>query len=193
MAKALILASASPRRTALLTQMGFFHQQFAVDIDESPRPGEEPLDLVNRLATEKAATAWQRWQGPRDKSVILASDTLISFEGKPLGKPVDKADCMDMLGALSNTRHQVITSVSVKDSQQQKTIHVSTHVDFAPLSEEEIEAYWATGEPADKAGSYAIQGIGGQFVKSITGSASSVVGLPLYETRCLLNEFGIEQ
>lgn len=193
MAKALILASASPRRTALLTQMGFVHQQFAVDIDESPRGGEAPLDLVNRLATEKAATAWHRWQGPRDNSVILASDTLISFEGKPLGKPVDKADCMDMLSALSNKRHQVLTAVSVKDSQQQKTIHVCTHVDFAPLSQKEIEAYWATGEPADKAGSYAIQGIGGQFVKSITGSASSVVGLPLYETRCLLKEFGIEQ
>ncbi|MBU3020646.1 nucleoside triphosphate pyrophosphatase [Aestuariibacter sp. A3R04] len=193
MAKALILASASPRRTALLTQMGFAHQQFAVDIDESPRNGETPLDLVNRLATEKASTAWQRWQGNRAQTVILASDTLIAFEGKPLGKPADKTDYKAMLNALSDNRHQVLTAVSVRDSKRQKTIHVCTYVDFAPLSEEEIEAYWQTGEPADKAGSYAIQGIGGQFVKSVTGSASSVVGLPLYETRCLLKEFGIEQ
>lgn len=191
MGKELVLASASARRTALLTQMGLVHRQFPVDIDESPRPNETPYELVTRLAKEKAMAAWHRLQGDEIERVVLASDTLIAFEGKPLGKPVDRDDCFAMLRALSDNEHEVLTAVSACDTNTQKNLCVCTKVYFAPVTDAQIDAYWATGEPADKAGSYAIQGIGGQFVRKVSGSVSSVIGLPLYETRCLLEEFGI--
>lgn len=189
----LILASASPRRTALLNQMGFAHTQMPVDIDESPKAGEKPEILVERLAAEKALTAYQRLNDKQKRdAIILASDTLIAFEGESLGKPADEADCVAMLQRLSDQVHEVLTSISVLDAQRQVTRTITTEVQFAPVSEAQIRKYWATGEPADKAGSYAIQGIGGQFVKSVKGSVSAVIGLPLYETRCLLNEFGVD-
>lgn len=189
----LILASASPRRTALLNQMGFAHTQMPVDIDESPKAGEKPEILVERLAAEKALTAYQRLDDEQKRdAIILASDTLIAFEGESLGKPADEADCVAMLQRLSGQVHEVLTSISVLDAQRQVTQTIITQVHFAPVSEAQSRQYWATGEPADKAGSYAIQGIGGQFVKSVKGSVSAVIGLPLYETRCLLNEFGVD-
>lgn len=191
MAIELVLASASPRRTELLNQIGFSHRQFPVNIDESPQPDESPLALVTRLAAEKASTAWQRLIDESGERVILASDTLIAFNGKPLGKPADRDDCFAMLRALSDKEHEVLTAISVIDKHQQKTQCVCTKVRFAPVNDAEIAAYWETGEPADKAGSYAIQGIGGQFVREVSGSVSSVIGLPLYETRCLLQEFGL--
>ncbi len=188
----LILASASPRRTALLDQIGFVHQQMPVDIDESPRPGESPQILVDRLATQKATTAFEKLPAPiRQNGVVLASDTLIAFEGESLGKPADESDCMAMLKRLSGQTHQVLTAICVLNQTRRVTKTITTDVLFAPVTEAEIKTYWATGEPADKAGSYAIQGIGGQFVKSVSGSVSAVIGLPLYETRCLLNEFGV--
>ena len=191
MSTVLILASASPRRTALLNQIGFSHRQFPVDIDESRLPEEFPATMVARLAAQKALTAQRRLDSQSDNTVILASDTLIAFENQPLGKPADKADCLATLRRLSDNTHEVLTAVSVICGQRQQTITVTTEVQFALITDQEIEQYWATGEPADKAGSYAIQGIGGQFVKSVKGSVSSVIGLPLYETKCLLNEFGV--
>ena len=194
MTKPVVLASASPRRTALLKQMQIPHIVFPADIDELPQPNETPLALVSRLASEKAEAVKAKLiaSGQYDaNSVILASDTLISFCGTSVGKPTDKADSKRILKMLSGKTHEVLTSISVLSNVKQNTQVVTTSVTFAALTDEQIDAYWETGEPADKAGSYAIQGIGGEFVVSINGSASAVIGLPLYETRQLLNEFGV--
>ncbi|WP_334030575.1 Maf family protein [Alteromonas sp. P256] len=190
----LILASASPRRTALLNQMNVAHTICPADIDETPKPGEKPDDLVARLAGEKAQAVMkklEKQQALQDNTVVLASDTLIAFNGESLGKPVDKADAIRILSMLSGQTHQVLTSISALSQIKHVTRTVVTAVTFATLTKQQIIDYWETGEPADKAGSYAIQGIGGEFVVSINGSSSSVVGLPLYETRQLLNEFGV--
>ncbi|AXR08107.1 Maf family protein [Salinimonas sediminis] len=188
----LILASASARRTALLEQMGFAHQQLPVDIDESGLPGEPPAALVARLAEQKARAAFARL-GPTEQrsAVVLGSDTLIAYAGESLGKPADKEDCIATLLRLSDNLHQVLTAICVVNAADSETQIITTEVQFAPVTRAEIERYWATGEPADKAGSYAIQGIGGQFVRSVNGSVSAVIGLPLYETKCLLHKFGV--
>ncbi len=190
----LILASASPRRTALLHQMNVAHTICPADIDETPKPGEKPDNLVARLASEKAQAVMkklEKQQALQDNTVVLASDTLIAFNGESLGKPVDKADAIRILSTLSGQTHHVLTSISALSQIKHVTRTVVTAVTFASLTKQQIIDYWETGEPADKAGSYAIQGIGGEFVVSINGSSSSVVGLPLYETRQLLNEFGV--
>ena len=183
----LTLASASPRRAELLSQVGVKYGIQPADIDESEQAGESPLALVTRLAAEKA-TACQRLGGD---GVILASDTVVVLDDRALGKPRDFNDAATTLAALSGRVHQVMTAVSVLAGSQQKTICVTTNVHFAALTSTQIADYWATGEPADKAGSYGIQGIGGRFVQSIEGSYSAVVGLPLYETVQLLTEFGV--
>ena len=190
----LILASASPRRTALLNQMNVAHTILPADIDETPKPDEKPEDLVARLAGEKAQAVMKKLEmqhADTDNTVVLASDTLIAFNGECVGKPVDKADAIRILSMLSGQTHQVLTSISALSQAKQVTQTVATAVTFATLTTQQIVDYWETGEPADKAGSYAIQGVGGEFVVSINGSSSSVVGLPLYETRQLLNEFGV--
>jgi len=189
-----VLASASPRRTMLLDQMGIAHSVKPVDIDESALINETPEAQVARLAEQKAKTALARLQDVdalSESTRVLASDTLIAFNGVSLGKPEDKEDARRILSMLSNNEHEVLTAISVASTTKQVTQTITTKVTFAALTNDEIDAYWDTGEPADKAGSYAIQGIGGQFVKSINGSASAVVGLPLYETRQLLREFGV--
>lgn len=190
MAFPLILASASPRRTALLHQVGIAHSVMPVDIDESPLADERPWNQVLRLAAAKADTAFARLGGDQQNSVILASDTLIALDGESIGKPKDRADSHHILSQLSGRTHDVLTSISLKSATRQRNECIRTKVQFAVLTAQQIDAYWATGEPKDKAGSYAIQGIGGQFVKAIEGSASAVIGLPLYETIQLLNEFG---
>ena len=189
-----VLASASPRRTMLLDQMGIAHSVKPVDIDESALVNETPEAQVARLAEQKAKTALVRLEnegGLSESTRVLASDTLIAFNGVSLGKPEDKEDARRILSMLSNNEHEVLTAISVASTTKQVTQTITTKVTFAALTNDEIDAYWDTGEPADKAGSYAIQGIGGQFVKAINGSASAVVGLPLYETRQLLREFGV--
>lgn len=193
MSKSLLLASASPRRTALLSQIGIQHTVSPVDIDESVKGQETPQEQVLRLAAEKASAAFTKLTSQAQKTtIVLASDTLISLDGVSLGKPLSADDSARMLSAMSNREHDVLTAISVKDEHGQQTRCIRTKVCFGPLTDEDISAYWKTGEPADKAGSYAIQGIGGKFVKSIEGSASAVIGLPLYETRMLLKEFGVE-
>ncbi|PHS57093.1 septum formation protein Maf [Alteromonas sp. KS69] len=189
-----VLASASPRRTMLLDQMGIAHSVKPVDIDESALANETPEAQVARLAEQKAKTALARLHDEdalNENTRVLASDTLIAFNGVSLGKPEDKEDARRILSMLSNNEHEVLTAISVASTTKQVTQTITTKVTFAALTNDEIDAYWDTGEPADKAGSYAIQGIGGQFVKAINGSASAVVGLPLYETRQLLREFGV--
>jgi len=194
MTKSVVLASASPRRTALLKQMNIKHRIVPADIDEAPRKDETPVALVERLAAEKALAVKSALEASgefADDDVILASDTLIAFNGESVGKPTDKSDARRILRMLSGNTHDVLTAISVLDKNNQCTETVVTQVTFAALTDNQIDAYWDTGEPADKAGSYAIQGVGGEFVVSINGSASSVVGLPLYETRQLLNAFGV--
>ncbi|WP_278385482.1 Maf family protein [Alteromonas mediterranea] len=194
MTKSVVLASASPRRTALLKQMNIAHTIQPADIDESPRLNETPLSLVSRLAAEKGQAVKAKLASKQtltDDTVILASDTLIAFNGQSVGKPENKADAKRILTMLSGNTHEVLTAISVLNNIRQQTQVITTSVTFAALTDEQITAYWETGEPADKAGSYAIQGIGGEFVVSINGSASAVIGLPLYETRQLLNEFGV--
>ena len=189
-----VLASASPRRTMLLDQMGIAHSVKPVDIDESALANETPEAQVARLAEQKAKTALARLHDEdalNENTRVLASDTLIAFNGVSLGKPEDKEDARRILSMLSNNEHEVLTAISVASTTKQVTQTITTKVTLAALTNDEIDAYWDTGEPADKAGSYAIQGIGGQFVKAINGSASAVVGLPLYETRQLLREFGV--
>lgn len=189
-----VLASASPRRTMLLDQMGIAHSVKPVDIDESALANETPEAQVARLAEQKAKTALARLHDEdalNENTRVLASDTLIAFNGVSLGKPEDKEDARRILSMLSNNEHEVLTAISVASTTKQVTQTITTKVTFAALTNDEIDAYWDTGEPADKAGSYAIQGIGGQFVKAINGSASAVVGLPLYEARQLLREFGV--
>ena len=186
----LVLASASPRRAELLTQIGVKFSVMPADLDESPLAGEQPEALVKRLAAEKAKAAAQVHKDT-EGCVVLASDTVVVLDNQALGKPNDFADAASMLSALSDRKHQVMTAVSLLDDNRQKNICVTTQVHFGPLSATQIARYWATGEPADKAGAYGIQGIAGQFVKSIEGSYSAVVGLPLYETVQLLQEFGV--
>ena len=203
----LLLASKSPRRKELLSQLGY---QFTVtnsDIDESILSGESPSDYVLRLAVAKAQYAFNQLSQERQQvTLVLGSDTSVVVQGKILGKPTDETHCAKMLGLLSNTTHQVFTSIAVvrlqclsqKDasnnnlrSQQVNSALVTTDVLFKLLTTNEIKQYWLTGEPQDKAGGYGIQGIAGQFIKSIKGSYSAVVGLPLYETATLLQQCGL--
>lgn len=184
----LILASKSPRRSELLTQLGYEFGCIAADIDEAVLANESPRAYVERLAREKAETIAQT-QGP--DTVVLGSDTAVVVDNEILGKPIDLNDCQRMLALLSGRSHQVITGIAVAHQQQISSELVITDVTFKRLSAQEITRYWHTGEPQDKAGAYGIQGIAGQFISGIQGSYSAVVGLPLYETAQMLLSCGI--
>lgn len=188
--KQVVLASASPRRQALLQQIGIACQQQAMDVDERQLSGEDPVAYVQRLARMKAEACWQRDAGMQS-AVIVAADTVVVVDGRVLGKPVDRADGLRMLASLSGRRHTVSTGVAVLSAQGMSLACVSTRVTMAAINEREAEAYWATGEPADKAGAYGIQGLGAVFVQGIEGSYSAVVGLPLMETAALLAQHGV--
>ena len=181
----LILASASPRRIELLQQLGWSFVTQAADIDETPLLNEAPQKLVCRLAEQKALAVYQQQQDPA--VAVLGADTIVVVEQQILGKPADYADSLRMLKLLSAKQHQVMTAISLYYNNQAHTQLVCTEVFFSPVSEAQIAAYWDSGEPCDKAGSYAIQGLGGKFVERIEGSYSSVVGLPLVETDRLLH------
>lgn len=184
----LYLASASPRRSALLTQVGIVHHQFGCSIDESVLAGEAAEHYVERVTRAKAVTG--QAQVPHG-AVVLAADTAVVVDGRILGKPLDQGHAATMLRALSGRVHRVMTAVAVASAGRMKVVRVDTRVFFRPIEEAEIAAYWATGEPMDKAGGYAIQGLGAVFVSAIEGSYSAVVGLPLPETVQLLAEYGI--
>lgn len=181
----IILASASPRRAELLTQIGLSFHARPVDIDETPREDESPSAYVERLAREKAIA------GASDPGqIVIGSDTSVVLSGDILGKPANPREAEATLGRLSGRTHQVLTAVALATGGQCFTRLVITDVTFRELCPEEIRAYIASGEPMDKAGSYGIQGLGGIFVKEIRGSYSSVVGLPLQETATLLAQAG---
>jgi len=184
----LILASASPRRSQLLKQIGIQHLIKAVDIDETPLPSETPLAYVERVAAEKSARCIELWNNDLP---VLSADTSVVCDNHILGKPENLQQAIDMLSTLSGRTHQVYSAVSLRGSRHWQAVSVS-EVTFRPLTEPEIIAYWQTGEPADKAGAYAIQGLGSVFIESITGSFSGVMGLPLFETAQLLAQQGIK-
>jgi septum formation protein len=181
-----ILASQSPRRKQLLEQIGIFPVCMPVDIDETKKKSETPLEYCKRLSQEKAQTGWQK----SDKNaMVLGSDTIVVLQGKTLGKPKDKEDAFHMLEMLSNTTHQVITAVSIVFDNNKKTIISISDVEFRALNADEINDYISSNEPMDKAGSYGIQGLAAQFIKNISGSYSGIMGLPLYETAELIREY----
>ena len=184
----IILASASPRRKELLDQINVSYQVCPVDLDETPWPDEAPLDYVQRVAAEKSAACKAQLN---TEIPVLAADTAVILGAVIMGKPKDKADAMAMLTQLSGKTHQVYSAVSLRGREHGQAVSI-TEVTFRCLTEQEILAYWHSGEPVDKAGSYAIQGRGGVFIESIKGSFSGVVGLPLFETAELLSKQGIE-
>ena len=180
MAPMLILASASPRRRELLTQAGFEFQVHPAHIPEDPRPGEEPVAYVTRLAREKAQTAFARLAEESPSGlVVLGADTTVTVDGEILGKPEDAADAARMLRMLSGRSHLVVTGVAVVTAQSTEVASEVTAVRFLTLSEAEIEAYVASGEPMDKAGAYGIQGRAARWIPRIEGCYFNVVGLPL--------------
>lgn len=190
MSVVLRLASASPRRRELLASIGLDAERDVevtpVDIDETPLAGEAPADYVMRLARTKAE------EGRRDSRVpTLGSDTAVVLDGQILGKPVSREHARAMLESLAGRAHDVMTAVAVSGPCGMLEACVSTRVFMRPLATTEIDAYWMTGEPADKAGGYAIQGRAAIFIERIEGSHSAVVGLPLFETAELLRRQGI--
>lgn len=186
----LYLASGSPRRRELLIQIGVPFTPHSVSVDESPLPNEVPDRYVERLALAKAQ-AGLGLLGQTQGAVVLGADTAVVLDGRILGKPADREEALATLGALSAREHQVLTAVALASRERVATRLVVSQVRFRSLAAAEIEAYWATGEPRDKAGSYGIQGLAGVFVSHLQGSYSAVVGLPLCETAELLAEFAI--
>jgi septum formation protein len=181
------LASSSPRRHEILTMLGLAFSAASVDVDEQRLPGEEPDAMVLRLATAKAAAA-----DADESQLVIGADTIVVVGGEPFGKPRDQDDALRMLAALSDGTHQVLTGVAVRSRSGIQTILSITEVRFREIRPDEALAYWQSGEPRDKAGAYAIQGRGGVFVVSITGSYSGVVGLPVFETTQLLRDSGFD-
>lgn len=182
------LASRSPRRRDMLAQAGFVFGCLEVEVEEVPQPGESPAAYALRMAQDKARAAARKRRLDRP---VLGADTDVAIDGHILGKPRDEAEALLMLRRLAGRRHEVHSAVAVLDGARWLTMQTVTVVCLAPISEADARAYWATGEPADKAGAYAIQGLGARFVREIHGSYSGVVGLPLTETVELLAHAGV--
>lgn len=183
------LASLSPRRRELLDQIKLEYQQIAITIDETPYPKEAPQDYVIRLALEKAKAG--RMAVPTT-APVLGADTVVVYRKQLFGKPIDEDDAKRMLRQLSGHYHKVMTAVALVTGTKERVRLNISKVHFHRLSEADIQAYVNTGEPLDKAGGYAIQGLASVFIKSIEGSYSGVMGLPLFETAKLLAEVGIK-
>ena len=180
----LVLASGSPRRKQLLESMGLDFTVLVTDTDESIHNSEMPQDYVTRVATDKALAAQQKLG---DKAcAILAADTIVCQHEKIFAKPTDKDDAIRIWQQLSNSSHQVITAVCLLANDKTYLNVCSTDVSFGAISHAQMNQYWRTGEPHDKAGAYAIQGFASAWVQQISGSYSNVVGLPLYEVNHLL-------
>ena len=180
----IILASQSPRRVALLKQMGIDCVVMPADIDEIALPNELPTDYVLRLAQQKALAIVAK--NPNANLPILAADTTVALGHEVLGKPENAADAFNMLKKLSGSTHQVHTAIAVVFNGKLETALNSTQVEMMVLSDAMINTYIASGEPMDKAGSYAIQGLAGCWIKKIEGSYTGVMGLPVHETAMLL-------
>lgn len=188
--RSLILASASPRRRDLLSALGLRFAVRPVDVDETPRAGEEPLAYVLRLAEEKALARVGAGE------LVLAADTTVVLDGEILGKPADEAEAREMLGRIAGREHTVLTGVALVQGGAEgsgngaRSVAEETRVRMAPMSAEEVAWYAATGETLDKAGSYAVQGLGAMFVEAVFGDYTNVVGLPLPATYRLFRESG---
>lgn len=182
------LASRSPRRRELLDQIGVTYRVVAADLDESRRPGESPPGYVTRVARDKA---WAGYALASDGIPVLAADTAVVLGEQILGKPRSQQQGLAMLMALSGRTHQVLTAVVLRHERERLALS-SSAVTFRRIAPEEALAYWRTGEPADKAGGYGIQGLGALFVERLEGSFSGVMGLPLFETARLLNQAGLD-
>ncbi len=185
--RALILASSSPQRKALLQQIGFDPECMPADIDETRHVGETAFDYVRRLSFEKCQVVADAYPD----AVVIGSDTTISIDDLVLGKADSLEQAIETLSRLSGTEHSVLTGVTVSTGGKPKSVVCETRVEFGLLTDSEIRAYWNSGEAQGKAGCYAIQGIGATFVKAIHGSYSNVVGLPLHEVAVLLKHFGM--
>jgi septum formation protein len=184
------LASGSPRRRELLRQIGVSFRVIGADLDETALQGESPLAYVSRLAAAKAAAGWER---SRDSggAPVLAADTAVVLDGRILGKPTGLNDAMAMLLQLSGRTHEVLTAVALRTGAGLQVEVSRSTVSFRPIEPSEARAYWETGEPADKAGAYAVQGYAATFIEDLKGSYSGVMGLPLFETAALLKAAGV--
>jgi septum formation protein len=183
------LASASPRRREILRALGVSHSWRGVGVDETPLPEEGDADLVLRLALAKARAARQ---SRSDGTPVLGADTIVSLDGRLFGKAGSQEEALFMLERLSGRTHRVLTAIALSLPGREFTALSQSEVRMREIPPGEARAYWATGEPAGKAGAYAIQGIGGVFVESLAGSWSGVVGLPVFETAALLKRAGID-
>ena len=196
--KRIYLASRSPRRRELLKQIGIpfevlllrDHPGRNVDVDESQFPGELPDDYVRRVSRMKADAGWERvLQRKLRRFPVLAADTVVAVDDTILGKPADAANAAKMLRLLSGREHRVLTAVAVTLDERIELVVSESRVRFAELSDADIDAYVASGEPTDKAGAYAVQGRAQAFITELHGSHSGVMGLPLHETTELLKKF----
>jgi septum formation protein len=194
------LASKSPRRRELLRQIGVEFELLLLrdaaprgpDVSELVHPGEAPAAYVARVTLEKAAFAWKILNARRlPPRPVLAADTTVVLDGQIMGKPADRDEAQAMLQALSGRNHQVLTSIAIRRQDHVWQTTQVSDVQFAALTDSEIDAYCATQEPYDKAGGYGIQGLAAVFIEHITGSHSGIMGLPLFETAQLLRQAGI--
>lgn len=192
MSAAIVLASASTRRRALMRQAGFEFRVCPADIDESPHAGEMPRDLVLRLAEEKARTVAGKLAAASQDVVVGADTIVVSPDGEVFGKPNGREHFLAMFRALCGRRHLVLTGVAVVAGGRSRTALAEAGVTLRDVSEEDMAAYWGSGEPRDKAGGYGLQGLGAIFVCAIDGSPSAVIGLPLDALERLLRETGVE-
>ncbi len=190
----LYLASQSPRRQALLTQLGIDYEVIAVAVDETPASHKTPPDHVTAIALQKAHAGWQQLlrQPAARPAPVLGADTDVVLDGQLLGKPIDRTHAIEMLQRLSGRVHHVMSAVALVQQDRAQTAVQISQVRFRRLTAAECAAYWATGEPVDKAGGYAIQGRAAAFIAELTGSYSGVMGLPLFETAQLLGEWGFD-
>lgn len=183
------LASASPRRRALLEQIGVAFELRPAEVDETAGPGESPARYVERVAAAKAAAVWSDVAAAGRP--VVAADTAVVLEGRVFGKPAGEAEALAMLEALSGRAHEVLSAVAVRHAGGLETAVTSSEVRFRSTTAAERAAYCRTREPYDKAGGYAIQGRGAVFVAHLAGSYSAVMGLPLHETAALLAHCGL--
>lgn len=186
----LVLASGSPRRRELLATLGVPFEVSPIPIDETPAEGEAPADYVVRMAREKALAGFTAVHAVQRDTRVLGADTSVVVDNQILGKPIHAADAESMLRRLSGRQHQVLTAVALQGPEQADVRLSVSHVTFHPLSDADVKAYWRTGEPADKAGGYGIQGLGARFVQRLEGNYHAVVGLPIDETADLLKRAG---
>jgi septum formation protein len=185
----LILASASPRRSALLSQIGVPHRVVPAQIEERRIEGESIDQCVRRLAEHKALQVCARLTG--SALPVLGADTAVVIDDAMLGKPRDRSEALEMLARLSGREHEVVSAVALAQRGTLNSRLCRSVVRFRRLAAEECEAYWDSGEPRDKAGGYAIQGLGAVFIETLRGSYSGVMGLPLFETAALLKAAGV--